>query len=74
MKWISVKEEMPSIGAVVLYTNGEYVRHGYYGHAHESYDECGFVDYASWNDGFGYDSPDDDATHWMPIPDPPKDL
>lgn len=61
--WISVKDELPSIGDRVLIC--EVYEDGYTGRVMEAvrYRECKF-------NRFGIEIT---PTHWMPLPEPPKD-
>ena len=65
-EWVSVEERLPEKGGVALVWDGKYRKVGCYGRFgwHEEYD------------------PDDersvghfiyDVTHWMPLPEPPKE-
>ena len=66
-EWISVKERMPKDGQeVIAFTKDEII---------------GFMDYRGessatdewWTDDFGNALRYDDVTHWMPLPELPKE-
>ena len=60
-EWISVKDRLPEYGdgnVLIAYKQG-----GIY---IDSWDE----EYEEWDDA----GIDDDITHWMPLPEPPKDI
>lgn len=66
MKWISVKDQLPAESEIVLVFAGN-SRFGKY-----------FIDYiAIFDDENGlpiwFDPPSTGITHWMPLPEPPKD-
>ena len=59
-EWISVDERLPEVGESVL------------GYA-ESMDECFVVAYSNtYRTFFNGQFPNDDITHWMPLPEAPK--
>ena len=59
-EWISVDERLPEVGESVL------------GYA-ESMEECFVVAYSNtYRTFFCGQFPNDDITHWMPLPEPPK--
>ena len=69
-RWISVKERLPEDNTIVLYVwrseNGNVsVFHGW----HSSIRGLGSVWHQS---GVGMQRPDDEVTHWMPLPEPPS--
>lgn len=64
-EWISVDERLPEFGSRVQVFDGRSVDIGNYADKDEIY-PSGF-----WNDGFG--SIYEDITHWMPLPEPPKE-
>lgn len=57
-RWISVEDELPEKGEVVFITDGELTDTGFY-----DYDDA-WQPYMQW---LG------DITHWMPLPQPPKE-
>lgn len=67
-KWISVEERVPDVNQpIMICTFGKYVEEGKY---------CGCDSYhAVWktcaNPGTYWD---DEVTHWMPLPEPPKEV
>ena len=63
-KWISVKDRLPKTGERVLATDGFMVGEGFRNDKNEF---CRYYA-SSWKDVLG-----DDVTHWMPLPDPPKE-
>ena len=65
VKWIPVGEQLPDYNMVVLVTDGEDVGTGY----RYALDETGFT---GWAVPFA-DIEEDDVSHWMPLPKPPKD-
>lgn len=61
MNWISVKERLPQDEESVLVWGCGFIEIGWY----DASDKC-------WcTDDFDYD--DDQVTHWMPLPEPPKE-
>lgn len=68
MEWISVKEKMP-IGDVLLLTTSKYIVMGDW--YKEIWRVTGSV---QWNNGkLESDYQKEDITHWMPLPERPKD-
>ena len=65
VKWISVYDQLPDYNMVVLVTDGEDVGTGY----RYALGETGFM---GWAIPFA-DIEEDDVSHWMPLPEPPKD-
>ena len=65
VKWISVYDQLPDYNMVVLVTDGEDVGTGY----RYALGETGFT---GWAVPFA-DIEEDDVSHWMPLPEPPKD-
>lgn len=63
--WIPVTERLPDYDLVVLVTDGEDVGTGY----RYALGETGFT---GWAVPFA-DIEEDDISHWMPLPEPPKD-
>ncbi len=62
MKWTSVKDRLPKEGKDVL------------GHAYEFGVFLGFHDGKYWKEGiYGNDNYIAAVTHWMPLPEPPKE-
>ena len=67
-KWISVEERLPVIGETVLAFRGDFMEVLVYDkhHGQEEFyymDECGY-----WQEAFR-----PSVTHWMPLPEPPKE-
>lgn len=61
-KWISVKDRLPEEGETVLcYYESDLM--GVCTRLHEI-----------WEDSYGYWESDDAITHWMPMPEPPKEV
>ena len=69
MEWISVKDRLPNPSETVGYTwNGSMIGHeDRYNHAKEMFEEA-ILDY----ERFKYVECSD-ITHWMPLPEPPRD-
>lgn len=63
-RWIPVKERLPEFGERVLCTDGVAVFEQYRA-------ELSCV-YGMW-ERFGMKSPMQEVTHWMPMPEPPKE-
>ncbi len=61
MNWISVDERLPEIGMYLIAT-GRYLEEV----------PVGWYDGSCWSWGFD-DAEIDDVTHWMPLPEPPKE-
>lgn len=59
--WISVKDRLPPCGERVLTTDGNAVFEAHLSISHK-WVRCGFL---WWGQGV--------VTHWMPLPDPPKE-
>ena len=56
----------------ILMSDGKSVWLGFYGYKDDrNKATAGFVDYASWNDAFGYEYFEDDIKYWMKAPKPP---
>lgn len=73
MNWIEVKIK-PEIGTEILFTDGCEVYFGSYGYLSE-YDKergLGFIDATTWSSDFGYEHFENNITHWMELPEPPK--
>ena len=64
-QWIPVTERLPEYDSVVLVTDGEDVGTGY------RY-VLGKIGFTGWAVPFA-DIKEDDVSHWMPIPEPPKE-
>lgn len=63
--WISVKERLPDEGVTVLvYSKGSY--------EYFTAEYCPTT-FNAWISSF-YRFDSDDITHWMPLPEPPKDI
>lgn len=61
-KWISVEDRLPEEGETVLcYYESDLM--GVCTRLHEI-----------WEDSYGYWESDDAITHWMPMPEPPKEV
>jgi hypothetical protein len=65
-KWIPVTERLPEYDSVVLVTDGEDVGTGY------RY-TLGVIGFTGWAVPFA-DIEEDDVSHWMPLPEPPKEV
>ena len=63
-KWIGVKEKSPKCGERVLATDGVFVGEAYRTSADSWYRQTGFP----WRGALGTV-----VTHWMPLPEPPKE-
>ena len=63
-RWIPVTERLPEFGERVLCTDGVAV--------FEQYRVELSCVYGTW-DRFGMKSPMQEVTHWMPLPEPPKE-
>jgi hypothetical protein len=64
-RWIPATERLPEYDSVVLVTDGEGVGTGY------RY-TLGVIGFTGWAVPFA-DIEEDDVSHWMPIPEPPKE-
>lgn len=66
-KWISVKDELPDKNQDVLIYRGNYIEDMMHVYTYLGNNE--------WEDEYGYWSRTDDEgiTHWMPLPEPPKE-
>ena len=58
MKWISVKDQLPPINTLVLTFDGEFI--GIEERLHTGRDD-------DWSQSYS-------VTHWMPLPEPPKEV
>lgn len=56
-EWISVKDGLPKYNDRVIFFNGEYVEFGVYHRDFTDFEDCIH----------------DEVTHWMPLPEPPKE-
>jgi len=65
-EWVSVKERMPEYNVNVLYTNGFDILLGWFEKPSYLIHSEG---YWMTEDNGQYE----DITHWMPLPEPPKD-
>lgn len=66
--WIKCSERMPDeFDKVLLVAYGKVVYYGWY---------CGVLpnNHETWRDSEGSIYWDDDVTHWMPLPEPPKEV
>lgn len=70
-QWISVTERLPDGDEDVLVTDGNALAVGYYRPDANAWDSCEF----GWieNRPDPYPSGLGTVTHWMPLPEPPKD-
>lgn len=73
-RWISVKDRLPEDdGKYMVWYKGELdicefdVESQTFGYTYDDYDEM-YSHLVCWDDGM-----DKDITHWMPLPEPPKD-
>ena len=64
-QWIPVTERLPEYDSVVLVTDGEDIGTGY------RY-VLGKIGFTGWAVPFA-DIEEDDVSHWMPLPEPPKE-
>ena len=67
-EWIPVKERLPELNTDVLVCDARY---GYFGVWSLEKDEC--EDKPCWEDDGGWWKSLGDVTHWMPLPEPPKE-
>jgi hypothetical protein len=67
-KWISVEERLPEVGKEVLICDARDSFLGMFSLEEMKSDEVYY-----WFDGDGWRLPSDEVTHWMPLPEPPKD-
>jgi len=75
MKWISVEDELPKDETpVIVWFRGREQRIAELGWEYPSYEET-WNKYEYWDCPYndGQDWGWDDITHWMPLPDPPKE-
>ena len=64
-EWVNVKEKLPSIGKALVFSGVAGVMVGYFaGHNTSHYVWKSYIGYVFW---------DDEVTHWMPLPEPPKE-
>lgn len=68
VKWISVEERLPEVGKEVLICDARDSFLGMFFLVERKSDKVYF-----WHDGGGWRLPSDEVTHWMPLPEPPKD-
>jgi len=59
MEWISIKDKLPEINEEVLVMDRDFMDFAYYNSEGQWIDRE-FIDL-------------DDVTHWMPLPEPPKE-
>lgn len=88
MEWISVKDRLPNFEESILFTNGGWICAGQYNektgnvyfhlsntnviqimNSEINTETCGFL--CEWNPWGNIDT--EDVTHWMPLPEPPKE-
>ena len=62
MEWIKVEDKLPSEGELVLMSYDDVVKEGIF-----SSNRFCYFDYGSLEDQEG-------VTHWMPFPEPPKEI
>lgn len=78
MEWISIKDRLPeeSDEGIIFY-DGDEVLHGWYMKKYPSWDHDGQVSYKEdgicLNETEGSYIPLKDVTHWIPMPNPPKE-
>ena len=60
-EWISVKDRLPESGETTLVYNGDIDVHGFWNGRWLDYDENGYPFEVLY------------ITHWMPLPEPPKE-
>ena len=63
MEWISVNDKMPPYLSKCLVTNGEYVKFSW-----SKDEDPAWCEIHNGKDDFWLE----DVTHWMPLPEPPK--
>jgi len=63
-RWISVKERLPERGVFVAV---------YYGHFIGNLVDTFAWDGESWRNSNGFLEDPENITHWMPLPEPPKE-
>lgn len=68
MEWISVKDRLPEMNKTVLIVRSGSVEIGFY----NAKDKRFYVPNESAFDGWPI--PVDGVTHWMPLPEPPKEV
>lgn len=71
MEWISVKDRLPNDGVSVLVTVD--LKHRkfvgvFFHHKHPLHDEKKWISESQPDYDYGYEN----VTHWMPLPEPPK--
>ena len=64
MKWIPVSERLPDVGDRCLCNVKSLAFPGSFYQALLKYDKFGFIEGCIYTD---------DVTHWMPLPEPPKE-
>ena len=64
-RWIPVTERLPDVGDRCLCNVKSFAFPGSYYISILMYDKCGFVEGCIYTD---------DVTHWMPLPEPPKEV
>lgn len=71
--WVSVKDRLPNCNGIYLVW-----RPHYYGGEIGEPVVCYFDGQNTWHDSYGVDFErilhPDDITHWMPLPEPPKEV
>jgi hypothetical protein len=74
MKWISVNDQLPEVSKDILFCDEEKVYFGFYGYKTTDRErlDLGFIDKEMHSDAIGYAYFEENITHWMPIPKPPK--
>lgn len=80
MRWIKCSDEMPKEGEMVLFATRRKKLYGDGGYERPEV-ECGnrtvIGSKGSWSVAYdmyyGDHWPDEDVTHWMPLPEPPHD-
>lgn len=65
MKWIPVAERLPDVGDRCLCNVKSFAFPGSFYQALLKYDKFGFMEGCIYTD---------DVTHWMPLPEPPKEV
>jgi hypothetical protein len=65
MKWISVKERLPELDRIVMAYRSECIKAMI-----TKYRTHGDISFEAWTDG-NYKI--EGVTHWMPLPEPPKE-
>lgn len=63
-EWISVENRLPDFAETVIFTDGESVKVG----------RCYKKFNGGWHDQLSHAQSVNNVTHWMPLPEPPKEV